>query len=91
MDWKVYIIQCTDDSLYTGITNDLVKRYNDHANGVGAKYFRGREPKALVYVEEGYTRSTATRRELEIKKMTRASKLRLIGLKYEPLQDIGDV
>ncbi|MBU3914652.1 GIY-YIG nuclease family protein [bacterium] len=78
MNWKVYIILCSDDSLYTGITIDIEKRYIDHENGNGAKYFRGRKPKELVYVEEGHSRSSASKRELEIKKMTRSRKKRLV-------------
>lgn len=79
MDWKIYIIQCSDDSLYTGISNDIEKRFKDHLNGSGAKYFRGREPKEIVYVEEGHSRSSANKRELEIKKMTRSKKDQLIN------------
>ncbi len=78
MNWKVYMIRCSDDTLYTGITNDIEKRFRDHASGNGAKYFRGRKPEALVYVEEGHSRSSASKRELEIKKMTRKKKEQLI-------------
>jgi len=77
--WFVYIIHCTDDSLYTGITTDVKRRYAQHAVQQGAKYFRGRKPKQLVYQESGHDRSTASKREIEIKKLSRASKFQLIA------------
>jgi len=79
MNWQIYIILCSDDSLYTGITTDLERRFHQHAQLCGAKYFRGREPTRVIYLERGHTRSTAARRELEIKKMSRVGKLRLIS------------
>ena len=78
MNWQVYIILCTDDSLYTGITTDLQRRFEQHSSGRGAKYFRGRRPLEVVYREDGHSRSSASRRELEIKKMERPAKLSLI-------------
>jgi putative endonuclease len=78
--WNVYIIQCSDNSLYTGITNDIARRFNQHANQQrGAKYFRGRQPEALVYLEAGHTRQTASQREAAIKKLSRSAKLVLIA------------
>lgn len=77
--WFVYIIYCTDDSLYTGITTDVKRRYAQHEVLQGAKYFRGRKPKQLVYQESGHNRSTASKREIEIKKLSRASKFQLIA------------
>jgi len=74
MNWKVYVILCADNSLYTGITTDVVRRFTQHASGKGAKYFRGHEPLRLVYLEEGHDRSSASRRELEIKKLRPADK-----------------
>jgi len=79
MNWLVYIIVCSDNSLYTGITTDLQRRFDQHVSGRGAKYFRGREPLQVVYRESGHTRSTAGRRELEIKGLTHAAKSTLIG------------
>jgi putative endonuclease len=79
MNWQVYIILCTDNSLYTGITNDIERRLIQHAGSGGAKYFRGRQPERVVYLEEGHTRSTASKREAAIKKLKRADKLRLIA------------
>jgi putative endonuclease len=78
MNWQVYVILCSDDSLYTGITTDLRRRFDQHASGRGAKYFRGRRPLEVVYREEGHTRSSASRREREIKDLTRAEKSILI-------------
>ena len=78
-DWLVYMIHCSDDSLYTGITNDLEKRFQQHLEGKGAKYFRGRQPLEVVHVEQGYDRSSASRREAEIKKLTPAQKRALAG------------
>jgi putative endonuclease len=78
VDWQVYIILCTDDSLYTGITNDVARRFNQHADKQGAKYFRGRQPKQLVYVETCHDRSSASKRESAIKKLPRLEKLQLL-------------
>jgi putative endonuclease len=79
MNWQVYIILCTDNSLYTGITSDIARRLAQHAGSGGAKYFRGRQPERVVYLEEGHTRSTASKREAAIKKLKRVDKLRLIA------------
>ena len=79
MNWQVYIIVCSDDTLYTGITTDMERRLSQHASGRGAKYFRGRRPKEVVYLEGGHDRSTASKRELAIKGMKRAEKESLIG------------
>lgn len=73
--WSVYIICADDDSLYTGITTDVERRLRQHAGlAGGAKYFRGRKPRALVYAEHGHSRSSASRREAAIKQLTRAAK-----------------
>ena len=77
--WQVYIIRCSDDSLYTGITLDVERRLTEHGGARGAKYFRGKRPRQLVYLEGGHTRGSACRREAAIKKLTRAAKLRLIA------------
>jgi putative endonuclease len=78
MNWQVYIIRCSDSSLYTGITTDLNRRLRQHAAGRGAKYFRGRRPEMVLYLETGHTRSTASRREAEIKTLTHADKCLLV-------------
>ncbi len=80
MDWTVYIIRCDDDSLYTGITTDLDRRFSEHRSGPrGARYFGGRKPLRIEYREAGHTRSSAGRREAGIKKLSRAEKLVLIA------------
>lgn len=78
MNWQVYIILCSDATLYTGITKDIERRWQQHATQRGARYFRGRIPLELVYLESGHTRSTASKQEATIKKLTRAGKQRLI-------------
>jgi putative endonuclease len=80
MNWEVYIILCSDDSLYTGITTDSERRFSQHATGRGAKYFRGRQPVKVAYLEGGHTRSSAGKREVEIKSFSRAEKMQLIGV-----------
>jgi len=78
MNWQVYIILCSDNTLYTGITTDLQRRFGQHASGRGAKYFRGRQPVQVVYQESGHTRSSAGMREMAIKTLARAEKRTLI-------------
>lgn len=78
MEWFVYVIRCSDDSLYTGVTTDIERRFNEHAgNAKGAKYFNGRQPLEVVYSEAGHDRSSACQREATIKKLSRAGKLAL--------------
>lgn len=78
MNWSVYIILCADNSLYTGITTNVSRRLAQHANQQGAKYFRGRSPKELIYVESGHDRSSATKREICIKKLNQKEKFQLV-------------
>jgi len=79
MNWQVYIILCSDASLYTGITTDVARRFAEHSRGAGARYFRGRTPRQLVYLESGHDRSSASRRELAIKRLRPAAKRALIA------------
>lgn len=79
MDWLVYIIECSDESFYTGITNNLERRFEQHNNQTGAKYFRGRKAVRVVYVERGHDRSSASQREAEIKKLNRGQKMALLS------------
>ena len=72
----VYILRCSDDSLYTGWTNNLEKRIKAHSNGKGAKYTKARLPVELVYFEEFEDKIEAMRREYAIKKLTRKEKLK---------------
>ena len=76
--WKLYILRCGDGTLYTGITTDVEKRLEAHRTGKGAKYTRGRGPLELVYREECGDHSTALKRELEIKKLSREEKEKMI-------------
>lgn len=76
--WQVYIIRCSDNTLYTGITTDIDRRFNEHRQQRGAKYFRARQPEELVYLESGHDRPSASRREIVIKRLSRAAKLLLI-------------
>lgn len=74
----VYILQCKDGTLYTGWTTDLDARVAAHNEGTGAKYTKGRGPVTLLYSEAFETKSEALRREIAIKKFSRAEKLKLI-------------
>lgn len=74
----VYILKCSDNTLYTGYTNDLTNRLKAHNNGNGAKYTRGRLPVELVYFEQYESKSEAMKREYSIKQLTREEKINLI-------------
>ena len=78
MAWHVYIIECSDGSLYTGITNDLDKRIAAHNDGRGAKYTKSRRPVRLRYSEPAADRKHASRREYAIKSLRKAAKMQLI-------------
>ncbi len=75
----VYILRCSDDTLYCGWTNDLEARVTAHNSGRGAKYTRSRLPAGLVYSEEYESRSEAMSREWHIKRLSRSEKLELIA------------
>lgn len=79
MSWFVYILKCEDSTLYTGITNDKEKRLSQHNNGKASKYTRVRLPVEMVYSEASDTRSSASKREWQIKQLTRKQKLKLIA------------
>ena len=74
----VYVLRCTDGSLYCGYTNDVEKRFEKHKSGKGAKYTKSHPPLEVVYVEEFETKSDAMKREFEIKSMTRSQKEKLL-------------
>jgi len=76
--WKLYVLRMEDDSLYTGITKDLERRLEEHRSGDGSKYVRSRLPCKLVYTEEHEDRSSALKREAEIKGWNKARKERLV-------------
>jgi putative endonuclease len=78
MAWFVYLLRCSDDTLYCGVTNDLERRLGRHARG-DVKYTRGRLPVELVFSEEHPDRSAAQRREAELKRLPRKKKLGLVA------------
>ena len=77
--WFVYIVQCSDGTLYTGITTDLNKRIETHNKGKGAKYTRGRRPVVLLASFSFESKSIALKEEYRIKKLNRADKFLLIN------------
>ena len=76
--WTVYILECGDGTLYTGITDDLERRLRAHSQGKGAKYTRGRGPLKLRYREEMPGKGAALKREYDIKRMKKNEKMLLI-------------
>jgi putative endonuclease len=88
MSWQVYMIRCSDDSLYTGISCDVERRWQQHVDRRGAKYFRGREPVAIVYLEAADDRGSASRREAAIKRLRRPDKELLIS---SAINELGTV
>jgi putative endonuclease len=79
--WHVYMVRCADDSLYTGCTNDLVKRLAAHNAGKGARYTRSRGPVEMVWSVRVKDKSAALSREHRVKRLTRAEKLALVRRK----------
>lgn len=77
-DWVVYIVECSDKSLYTGISNNVGKRLDAHNNGKGASYTRGRRPVKLLFEESIGSYPDALKREAQIKKLSKKKKLNLI-------------
>jgi putative endonuclease len=75
--WFLYILQCSDSTLYTGITTDIDRRVQQHESGKGARYTKGRGPFKVIYTENHNNRSEASKREAQIKAMDRVEKLRL--------------
>jgi predicted GIY-YIG superfamily endonuclease len=78
MGWRVYLLRCGDGTFYAGITNDLDKRLDAHRSGKGARYTRGRGPLQLVHEEAAPDRGAASRREHELKRLSRADKIRFL-------------
>ncbi len=74
----VYIIECKDGTLYTGITTDLKRRFEEHKKGIGSQYTKSRGVKKLLFSEQHPDRSSASRREAEIKNLSRVQKMSLI-------------
>ena len=79
MTWHVYIIECNDGSLYTGITTNLEKRITAHNAGLGAKYTKSRRPVRLRYSENATDRRQASQREYAIKSLKKSAKINMIA------------
>jgi putative endonuclease len=79
--WYLYLVQCANSHLYTGITKDVARRFSEHQQGgiKAAKFLKGKGPLTLVYQELVGSQSQALKRELKIKKLSRAQKLHLIN------------
>jgi len=78
VNWCVYMIECGDGSLYTGVTTDVARRFREHVAGhKGARYLRGRRAVGVVYLERGHDRSSALRREASIKRLKKEDKVLL--------------
>ncbi len=87
--WMVYMIVSDEGSLYTGITTDIERRWQQHLDGRGARHFRSRRPRAVVYLEAGHDRSSAARREIAIKRLPAAQKRLLPAGTANTLVDSG--
>jgi putative endonuclease len=82
--WYVYLLRCNDNSLYTGITTDINRRLHEHNyTKLGAKYTRAKRPVTLVFIEESSDKSTASKREYQLKKLTKIRKEQLVST-YSP-------
>jgi putative endonuclease len=79
--WCVYILECKDKTLYTGITNNLAERLDKHNKGKASKYTRGRIPVTLQYQEDHPDKPSALQREYQLKQLPRITKLKLIARK----------
>jgi putative endonuclease len=79
--WFIYVLLCSDGSLYTGSTNDIGKRFLDHMNRKGAKYTRSHKPLKIIHTEKFSTKSEALKREQEIKSWNRKKKITNLTLK----------
>lgn len=78
--WFVYVLLCSDGSLYTGITNDLERRFLDHKNGKGGRYTRSHKPVKIIYQEKFPLKSKALKKEAKIKSWGRDKKIRKLNL-----------
>ena len=84
--WTVYMLECGDGTLYTGITDDLPRRLKAHSEGRGAKYTRGRGPLKLRYLETAPDKSTALKREYALKRLRKIEKMEMIHEKEREMQ-----
>jgi len=83
--WFIYIVKCSDDTLYTGITKDLIKRINQHNNKKGAKYTKGRTPVILIKSFKVDSKSEALILEYKIKQLSKKDKLELNDVRLRKL------
>lgn len=83
--WFVYILLCEDKSLYTGVSNNLEKRFLEHKGGKGGRYTRSHKPIKMIYSEELPNQSDALKRERQIKGWPREKKIRIVNLKFKAL------
>lgn len=79
MKYFVYLLECEDGSLYTGITTDVTRRFAEHQKGIGSSFTRSKKAKRIVYTEQHPDRSSASSREAEIKTWSREKKLALVS------------
>lgn len=79
--YTVYILKCNDGTLYTGITTDIKRRFQEHKEGLGGHYTKAHGAKRIVYTEQSSNRSSASKREAEIKRLSRKEKLKLVNKK----------
>jgi putative endonuclease len=76
--WHIYILLCSDGSFYTGSTNNVEKRFADHVSGHGARYTKSHKPIKIIYQEKFKSKSGALKREVEIKRLSKTEKQRII-------------
>lgn len=81
--YYIYILLCSDNSLYTGYTTDLKRRFKDHTEGKGSKYVRSKLPAKLIYSEEFKSKSEALKRERQIKGWKRKKKIEILKLRIK--------
>ena len=79
----VYLIECSDKSIYTGITTDIARRFNEHKTGIGGRYTRSKQVVRVLYTEKYLTRNEALKREAQIKGWRREKKIALASNKLE--------
>jgi putative endonuclease len=84
LSWCVYMLKTSDQKLYTGITNNMLARWQKHRHKKGAKFFRGRTPITLCFQEPNHSRSSASKREYQIKQFTKQQKQQFVIQHYGP-------
>lgn len=89
MNWYVYILECQDGAYYTGITDNLERRFSEHMSGKGGVYTERNRPKAIIYLESHDTRELAENREKQIKRWSKAKKKALIHGNLESLRNLS--